>query len=81
MIFFCTECLDTKDWTDMQGEKGKNCRDYERQRWCENGFTLYGRTGKSFNRPENNCCSCGKHGRGMYLCIAAVPHATFIATT
>ena len=67
MTFFRTECLDTENWNDgTEGNgKGKNCAVYEKERWCENGFTLYNRTGKLFNNPENNCCSCGKHGRGI----------------
>ena len=59
------ECEDDVAWND--GDDGRSCLDYEKNKWCKNGFpTISGKSkiGSLFNNPELHCCSCGKLGRG-----------------
>ena len=54
-------CDDTPSWTNNAGE---HCGYYD-SNVCHNGSAISemeNLLGKTLNYPENNCCSCRKHG-------------------
>ena len=60
-IFIEKACDDTPYWTNNAGE---NCGYYD-SNVCHNGSAISemeNLLGKIYNYPENNCCSCRKHG-------------------
>lgn len=61
-IFIEKACDDTRPWTN---NAGGNCGYYANEVCHHNGSAISGMEnllGKIYNYPENNCCSCRKHG-------------------
>ena len=53
-------CVDTEGWDN---HSGRRCSDYALEQWCMRGAFVKGfewTSGHQFNRPESNCCICGK---------------------
>merc|ERR1712137_223665 len=51
---FDGECVDTPGWTNSGGH---GCAAYEKD-WCRSGS--FRGVGAFHNRPDRNCCACGK---------------------